>query len=134
MTKPSIVIVPGSFAVQGCYQDLVDRLRAKGFPALAIDLLSSQKRLGLEPATMQDDAKHIRAVAETLIGQGKEVVVMCHVRLPGFAIPTVDMIQLTSPSTTELRRRSHDTRSCRRPGEEDHLSDSHRTESRRVAR
>jgi alpha-beta hydrolase superfamily lysophospholipase len=84
MTKPSIVIVPGSFAAQGIYQDLVDRLRAKGFPALAIDLLSSQKRLGLEPATMQDDAKHIRAVAETLIGQGKEVVVLCHVRLPRF--------------------------------------------------
>ncbi|KAF2439575.1 alpha/beta-hydrolase [Karstenula rhodostoma CBS 690.94] len=78
MTKPSIVIVPGSFTAQGIYQDVVDRLRAKGFPALAIDLLSSQKRLGLEPATMQDDAKHVRAVAETLIAQGKEVVVLCH--------------------------------------------------------
>lgn len=81
MTKPSIVLVPGSFAANGVYQDLVDRLRAKGFPTLAIDLLSTQKRLGVEPATMQDDAKRIRDVAEALISQGKEVVVMCHVRL-----------------------------------------------------
>ncbi|KAJ4299435.1 hypothetical protein N0V90_004680 [Kalmusia sp. IMI 367209] len=78
MAKPTILLVPGSFAAQGVYNDLVTRIRAKGYPALAIDLHSTQKRIGFDPATMEEDAKQIRAVAETLIGQGKEVVVMCH--------------------------------------------------------
>lgn len=78
MAKPSIVIVPGSFATPGLYQDCVLALRAKGFPALEVFLPTTQKRVGLEPATMQEDAAKIKSVAEALIAQGKEVVVVCH--------------------------------------------------------
>lgn len=80
MPNPSIVIVPGSFSEKGAYQPFVNAIRAKGFPAVSVDLLSSQKRLGLEPATMQDDAKRVRDVVEALLAQGKEVVVLGHVR------------------------------------------------------
>lgn len=78
MAKPSIVIVPGSFATHGAYQPIVDKLRTKGYPALEVFLPSTQKRIGLEPATMNEDAKKIRAVVDALIAQNKEVVVVCH--------------------------------------------------------
>lgn len=78
MAKPTIVIVPGSFAVNGAYQPIVDQLRAQGYPALEVFLLSTEKRLGLEPATMEEDAKKVRAVVEALVAQKKEVVVLCH--------------------------------------------------------
>ena len=78
MVKPTIVLVPGSFSAANNYENLIAMLRAKGFPALEITLPSTQKRLGLEPASMMDDATEIRGVAEALISQNKEVVVMCH--------------------------------------------------------
>jgi pimeloyl-ACP methyl ester carboxylesterase len=78
MPNPTILLVPGSFAGRGLYQPIIDKLRAKGCPALVIDLPSTQKRAGFSPATMQEDAAHIRSVAEALISQGKEVVVVCH--------------------------------------------------------
>lgn len=78
MAKPFIVLVPGSFAVAWAYKDLISKLRAKGYPALEIVLPSTQKRMPLEPATMSDDAREIRGVAEALVAQNKEVVVMCH--------------------------------------------------------
>ncbi|KAF1965163.1 alpha/beta-hydrolase [Bimuria novae-zelandiae CBS 107.79] len=78
MAKPTFVLVPGSFCVANIYAPFIAKLRAKGFPALEITLPSTQKRVGLEPATMQEDAKQVRAIAEALVSQGKEVVVVCH--------------------------------------------------------
>lgn len=78
MTKPTIVFVPGSFSAAYVYKELVVQLRSKGFPALELILPSTQKRVGLEPATMEEDARQIRAVAEALISQKKDVVVVAH--------------------------------------------------------
>ncbi|KAF2220277.1 Alpha/beta hydrolase fold-1 [Elsinoe ampelina] len=78
MTKPTIVLVPGSFSPPAAYTEIISLLRAASFPAAAIQLPTTTKRYPLEPATLADDAAHIRRVAETLIGQGKEVVVVCH--------------------------------------------------------
>ncbi|KAH7392295.1 Alpha/beta hydrolase fold-1 [Phaeosphaeria sp. MPI-PUGE-AT-0046c] len=78
MSKPTIVMVPGSFVTPGVYQPIIELLRARGFPALEIFLPSTQKRVGLDPATMQQDADRIRDVAEALIAQNKEVVVVAH--------------------------------------------------------
>ncbi|KAH7399607.1 Alpha/beta hydrolase fold-1 [Pyrenochaeta sp. MPI-SDFR-AT-0127] len=78
MANPTILIVPGSFSSPGAYDGVVALLRKQGFPAFAVQLPSTQKRMPLEPATMQDDASVIRRAAEALIGLGREVVVLCH--------------------------------------------------------
>lgn len=79
-TKPTILIVPGSFSEYGIYNPFLAQIRAQGFTALAIKLPSTQKRWPLPPATLQDDAAHVRGVAEHLIaeGGGTEVVVLAH--------------------------------------------------------
>ncbi|KAH6637963.1 Alpha/beta hydrolase fold-1 [Boeremia exigua] len=78
--KPTILIVPGSFTSYGIYDSFLDLLRAQSFTAFAIKLPSTQKRHPLPPATLQDDAAHVRAVVESLIaeGEGTEVVVVAH--------------------------------------------------------
>jgi pimeloyl-ACP methyl ester carboxylesterase len=77
-TKPTIVIVPGSFSPSNQYDTLITHLRSASFPAFALQLPSTQKRMPLPPATMSDDASLIRRTVEALLSQGKEVVVMCH--------------------------------------------------------
>jgi alpha-beta hydrolase superfamily lysophospholipase len=77
-TKPTILIVPGSFSPSTQYATVITHLRTAGFPAFSIQLPSTQKRMPLPPATMSDDASLIRRTAEMLISQGKEVVVLAH--------------------------------------------------------
>lgn len=79
-TKPTIVIVPGSFSAYGVYDPFLAKIRGEGFTALALKLPSTQKRHPLPPATLQDDAAHVRGVIERLIaeGDGTEVVILAH--------------------------------------------------------
>ncbi|XPS70465.1 hypothetical protein M3J09_002681 [Ascochyta lentis] len=79
-SKPTIVIIPGSFSVYGAYDPFLALLRAQDFTALAIQLPSTQKRHPQPPATLQDDAAHVRGVVEQLVaeGGGSEVVVVAH--------------------------------------------------------
>jgi alpha-beta hydrolase superfamily lysophospholipase len=79
-TKPTILIVPGSFSEYGIYNPFLAQIRAQGFTALALKLPSTQKRYPLPPATLQDDAAHVRGVVEHLINEaeGAEVVVLAH--------------------------------------------------------
>jgi hypothetical protein len=84
--KPTILIVPGSFAPTTSYKEFVDILRSKGYPALAVQLPSTQKRMPLQPATMKDDADVIKRAAEMLISLGKEVVVRLPLSLPSYTL------------------------------------------------
>ena len=77
-TKPTILIVPGSFSEYGIYNPFLAQIRNQGFTAFALKLPSTQKRAPLPPATLQDDAAHARGVAEHLIAEGAEVVVLAH--------------------------------------------------------
>lgn len=77
MSKPTILIVPGSFAPPVIYKDIVENLRKAGFPAVALRTPSTLKRMPLPPATMSDDANTIKGAVEAVIAQGKEVVVSC---------------------------------------------------------
>lgn len=77
MPNPTILIVPGSFAGPGIYDHLVKMLKEQGYPSFALQLPSTQKRMPLPPATMQDDAETVRRAVETLGGLGREVVVSC---------------------------------------------------------
>lgn len=79
-TKPTLLIIPGSFTKYGAYDSFLALLRARSFTALAVALPSTQKRYPLPPATLQDDAAHVRGVVERLVaeGEGTEVVVVAH--------------------------------------------------------
>lgn len=78
--KPTIVIIPGSFSGSGLYNPFLSLLRAQGFTAVAIDLPSTRKRHPLPPATLQDDAAHVKGMVGTLLAEkeGTEVVVLAH--------------------------------------------------------
>jgi pimeloyl-ACP methyl ester carboxylesterase len=78
MTKPTILIVPGSFAPPSIYDELVRLLKANGYPALAVQLPSTTKRMPLQPATMLEDAAIVKRAAEALISLGREVIVVAH--------------------------------------------------------
>jgi pimeloyl-ACP methyl ester carboxylesterase len=78
MAKPTILIVPGSFAPPTIYDELVRLLKAKGHPAVAVQLPSTSKRMPLAPATMFEDADVIKRAAEALINLGREVIVVAH--------------------------------------------------------
>jgi hypothetical protein len=78
MSKPFILIIPGSFAPPHSYDAVIKSLRASGFQAVALQLPSTQKRMPLKPATMMDDADVIRRAVETILAQGKEVIAVCH--------------------------------------------------------
>lgn len=71
-------IVPGSFTVPRFYIPLRDAVIAAGYEASITPLLSAGKRDGHPPATMEDDAQHIRKANEALLKQGKDVVLVMH--------------------------------------------------------
>ena len=79
-SRPTIVIVPGSFSAYGAYDPFVALLRAQGFTTFAVKLPSTQKRHPLPPATLQDDAAHVRGVVEALVAEkeGSQVAVLAH--------------------------------------------------------
>ena len=68
-TKPTIVIVPGSFSAHGAYDPFLALLRAEGFTAVAVNLPSTQKRMPLPPATLKDDAVLVRGVVGALVAE-----------------------------------------------------------------
>ncbi|KAK4943610.1 hypothetical protein LTR10_016905 [Elasticomyces elasticus] len=77
-SKPSIVIVPGSFSPAYFYSDIVDKLRRDGFDAIVEELPSASRSPPEKAATMQDDAAVFRDVVEKLADQGKDVVFVTH--------------------------------------------------------
>ncbi|OIW31664.1 hypothetical protein CONLIGDRAFT_234566 [Coniochaeta ligniaria NRRL 30616] len=65
--KVEIVIVPGSFATTPPYEVLVKGLKAKGYNARVVGLLSVNDGTRLPPATMQDDAAEIRSAVQSIL-------------------------------------------------------------------
>lgn len=78
MSKPTIILVPGSFAPETIYHKTILHLRSLGFPAVALRMPTTTKRMPLPPATMLDDADVIKRSVEAVTSTGKEVVVVCH--------------------------------------------------------
>ncbi|KAK5553546.1 hypothetical protein LTR46_008521 [Exophiala xenobiotica] len=77
-TKPTVVIVPGSFSPAYFYDVVVDKLRENGFETI-VDNLPSASRSPPEPAaTMADDAAFFHDIVEKLADQGKDVVLVTH--------------------------------------------------------
>ncbi|KAF2797034.1 alpha/beta-hydrolase [Melanomma pulvis-pyrius CBS 109.77] len=81
MSKPSIIFVPGSFALPEFYDTVVDPIAAKGYDIRALHNLSSGLKTGPRegtPPTMYDDAAQIAAEAEKLADEGKDVILVAH--------------------------------------------------------
>jgi pimeloyl-ACP methyl ester carboxylesterase len=82
MSKPSILLIPGSFALPEYYNPVVDAVVAKSYEIRALHLPSvalktGQGREGALP-TMYDDAAFIAKEAERLADEGKNVILIGH--------------------------------------------------------
>ncbi|EXJ87549.1 hypothetical protein A1O3_04509 [Capronia epimyces CBS 606.96] len=82
MSKPSLLLIPGSFCPPELYDQVVDPVIARGYEIRALHLpsvgLAADKgREGSLP-TMYDDAAFIAQEAEKLADQGKAVVLIAH--------------------------------------------------------
>lgn len=77
-TKPTIVIIPGSFSPGSFYFATVDKLREYGYEAMVKDLPSASRLPPEKAATMYEDADYFRAIAEKLADEGKDVVFVTH--------------------------------------------------------
>ena len=81
-TKPSILLVPGSFALPEFYDPVFELVRAKGYDIRglhkpSVGLAAGQSRPGPLP-TMYDDAAYIAKEAENLVDEGKDVILVPH--------------------------------------------------------
>lgn len=82
MAKPSIVLIPGSFALPEFYNPIFDAVRERGYDIRGLHLPSVglravEGRPG-SPPTMYDDAKHIDKEVEKLSDEGKDVILIGH--------------------------------------------------------
>jgi pimeloyl-ACP methyl ester carboxylesterase len=77
-TKPSIVIIPGSFSPDSFYFETVDKLREYGYETIVKNLPSASRAPPEKAATMSEDADYFRAVVEKLADEGKDVVLVTH--------------------------------------------------------
>ncbi|KAF3393036.1 hypothetical protein DPV78_010064, partial [Talaromyces pinophilus] len=79
MSKPTIVIVPGSFTSSSAYDTLASILTKQYNYEVIVGTVQSASRAPPEkPATMQEDAAYFRGIIEALSNQGKDVVVVGH--------------------------------------------------------
>ena len=73
-TETAFVLVPGSFSPASFYHKVTDILKSKGYNGVYETELMSAGERKEGPATLIDDAEHIRATIIKLADQGKDVV------------------------------------------------------------
>lgn len=77
-TKPTILIVPGSFSAASLYDTLISALHALSFRAIVSDLPSASRLPPAPAASMADDAAHFHGLAESLADEGRDIVIVTH--------------------------------------------------------
>lgn len=76
-TKPTIVLIPGSFCSAALLWDaVINQLHNAGYDTLAVELQTVSPPSTAPAKTMADDAAHIHGIAESLANDGKEVLVV----------------------------------------------------------
>lgn len=96
MSKPTIVIVPGSFTAAAAYDNLASILSKQfGYEVIVGTLQSTIRAPPAKGATMQEDAAYFRGMIEALSSQGKDVVVVGH-SYGGF-VATESVNRVTKP-------------------------------------
>ncbi|KAI2775264.1 alpha/beta-hydrolase [Daldinia loculata] len=81
MSKPTILIVGGSFAPPEIYDNIVDAIAAKGYNIKALHYPSVGLRAGPRPEklpTMYDDAAFVAKEVSKLADEGKDIVLVAH--------------------------------------------------------
>ncbi|EXJ67514.1 uncharacterized protein A1O5_09527 [Cladophialophora psammophila CBS 110553] len=83
MSKPSILLVPGSFALPEFYEPVINAVAEKGYEIQglhkpSVGPTSGKAREGVAPPTMYDDAAFIAGEVEKLANQGKDVILLAH--------------------------------------------------------
>ena len=77
-TKPTILIIPGSFAPAYFYDDWLTLLHKLGYPAIVRDLPTTDRRPPSPAATLYDDATFFNHIINRLCAEGKDVVALGH--------------------------------------------------------
>ncbi|OKL59932.1 hypothetical protein UA08_04852 [Talaromyces atroroseus] len=96
MSKPAIVIVPGSFTGPEFYDSLSSILQKEhGFEVIVGALQSASRSPPEKPATLQEDAAYFRGIVEALSSQGKDIVIVGHSF--GGAVATQSVKSVTKP-------------------------------------
>jgi pimeloyl-ACP methyl ester carboxylesterase len=74
-TKPTILLVHGAFHGSWCWKYLTPTLEALGYPTETLDMPSAS---GIPGSTQFDDAAHVRSIVDSLLRNGKRVVILAH--------------------------------------------------------
>jgi hypothetical protein len=78
-TKPTFVLVPGSFAPPTLSDKVTTILEAANYDWVTVPLPSANAEGKRKtPATVQDDAAEIKAAISSLVDSGKDVVLVMH--------------------------------------------------------
>ena len=76
-TRPTIVLIPGSFCSSALVWDaVIDKLHNAGYDTLAVELQTVSPPSTAPAKTMTDDAAHIHGIVEALANDDKEVIVV----------------------------------------------------------
>jgi alpha-beta hydrolase superfamily lysophospholipase len=80
MSKPSILLITGSFALPEFYSNIVSAITSKGYEirALHSPTVSRQDGPRGDPPSMYDDAAFIAKETEKLADEGKDVILLPH--------------------------------------------------------
>ena len=81
-SRPTVVLVPGSFCFGNAYDGIVEPLRAKDYDIQVLEPpcypAGYQRLAGGAPPNMHADAQYIHEHVEKLADEGKEVVIVAH--------------------------------------------------------
>lgn len=77
-TKPTILIVPGSFCNASHYTSVLTALHALSYPAQATSLPSATRVPPAPGASLAEDAAHIAALLTSLADDGQDIVLLAH--------------------------------------------------------
>lgn len=80
-SKPSVVVVPGSFCPTSMYDPLVMPLRAKGYDIHVLEppcYPAGYKANSVTQPSMYDDAAYVNEFVRKLADGGKEVILLAH--------------------------------------------------------
>lgn len=82
MSKPSILFVPGSFTPGQVYENVVEKVTARGYDIRALHMpsvrLETESSTDRKPPSMYEDAAFIANQAAALADDGKDVIIIAH--------------------------------------------------------
>ncbi|KAK7719673.1 hypothetical protein SLS64_001852 [Diaporthe eres] len=82
MSKPSILIVPGSFTPGHVYENVMEKVAARGYDIRALQMpsvrLETESPTARKPSSMYDDAAFVASQAAALADDGKDVIIISH--------------------------------------------------------